>query len=317
MEHLERKKRLFIYGLAITLSLLSLVFLVNQINREREIRFDSLSGNASTQSSLGLSLITQIRKSLSALCWIRAGVYFHGGVTHEHEHEHTADCNHAHDHADSSDKMLNQAHADLMDEGKDYEHHHAVHKTSLFKPYRPSSKHGTEYSAEMMPWYWLTTFFDPTFVRAYANGGYFLHVILDRPQQGYEYMDQGLKSNPLNPEILQMYGWLKFRETKYDQALYYLNKIDLMHVKDRYEQRFILVLFASIYEEKEQWEPALKVWEHVYANFKQKGILKKHIRPLRKKIKASEAQKKARLELEKAQRDWDSPLRSHLKFYSY
>ncbi len=277
--------------------------LLKEIKKEQGIYVNKYIKGVSEKSlnfNLGYEIITQIRKTLAAICWIKAEIYFHGGISHADElEEHTKEKfskgkSHKKEHSfvEMQKKHFEKNIENPEESFKHYHHHHHVRKPTWFHPYVPRPEHGIENAAQMMPWYWLTTFFDPHFTRAYANGAYFLAFILDKKNEALQYLEEGLKNNPTANNILIMFGWIYFKDKKYKRALYYLQKVNEKKFKTKEDAQFFYSLMAATYEKLGEYDKALLYWQKDYEITKRKTIYKKKILPLKQKIEKMKSETK-------------------------
>ena len=172
--------------------------------------------------------VSQLGRSLAILTWAESQTYFHAGFdltmfagpSDEEGHE-------RHDHDDGHE------HEDDVSKAGDLEIHtpeevrkirsvedHPLLRRSPMRPYVFEHKHDDLAPKRMMPWYWLTTTLDPTFVRAYTNGSYWLAFQFHKVDEALKYIERGLHSNPDHPQLLAARGHIYFSiEKKYAAAI--------------------------------------------------------------------------------------------------
>ena len=76
----------------------------------------------------------------------------------------------------------------------------------------------------IMPLIRMITILDPHFVQAYDFGAYHLAVNLKHYKESMDFLKEGLQNNPNSFELNWEYGFLLYKEIKYNEALPYLMK---------------------------------------------------------------------------------------------
>lgn len=180
-----------------------------------------------TVQSLVNGTFWEIRRSLAILSWNEAQTYFHNGfdvtvlTANREELEKTpeeadTDRDHAYDH-DHTHGVAAGGHSDEEERRVRSLRNHPFLKRSPLRPYVYEHKEGGAIAeASMMPFYWLTTQFDPNFVRAYTNGAYFLAFRLKDPDgrtkiaEAMRYLERGIRFNPDEPSLYGVRGRVYF-----------------------------------------------------------------------------------------------------------
>jgi tetratricopeptide (TPR) repeat protein len=167
---------------------------------------------------------------LAALLFIKADVYFHRGfypsifertagsgtshmVSESHssheEHAHTGNDEHGHSHE-------GEQHCP-----KDFENKPLDWIDSLSRSFYPSVHIHADQTPqgvkELLPWLKLSAAFDPHRVETYTVAAFWLRSYLGKVDEAEEFLRDGLRANPGNPEILFELGRI-YRENRKDNV---------------------------------------------------------------------------------------------------
>lgn len=97
-------------------------------------------------------------------------------------------------------------------------------KTDFYQHEYEGKKLDSRTNEPIMPLIRLVTLLDPHFVQAYDYGAFHLTVDLKRPAEGEKFLLEGLQYNPDSFALNWEYGFLKFYQEEYEEALPYLLK---------------------------------------------------------------------------------------------
>ncbi|MCK4994273.1 MAG: hypothetical protein KAS13_04405 [Candidatus Omnitrophica bacterium] len=164
---------------------------------------------SASQNDMLYKIFGQLRKDIGAFCYLKADQYFHRGShhadghkncsfeTHDNDTEKHSDCEHHLDKKTAPEKPL-----DLF--AKVYK---AIH-------FRPVLHLGSFENAEILPWFDITTRFNPHFINAYLDGGFWLNTKMNQPDKALAFLRRGLKYNPLSWQIVFQMGEIYFTKKK-------------------------------------------------------------------------------------------------------
>ena len=164
-------------------------------------------------------LLGGFRTSASDLLFIKTELYHHGGVAyapHSHDDHHSHDSldaeidEHGHESHDC-DELGHDHRAETLIPTEDRDFRGFVGRLHRqVKPWRdPSLPHVLSNTREMLPLFRLMTKIDPSYVRGYAAGSFFLQ--LESLDSAFAFLDEGIRHNP---DAFQLYSargvlWLK------------------------------------------------------------------------------------------------------------
>ncbi len=194
------------------------------------------------------------------LLWLKADEYLHKGVT-EHGHCH----------------ILEEAGIGGHAQHK-HEHRHGLKYNRLDKFFtkleynlKPNiAKHlHSKREDELMPWFKLTTMFNPHHVRAYAVGGYWLAFRLEKPDEAIRFLKEGIKNNPDSYQISEEMGIVYFSKLKdYKKAQYYFeNALKSQAKMDGYDKAGILRFLAFSHKFQGHTQKAIDCYKQVLRLF--------------------------------------------------
>ena len=203
------------------------------------------------------------------LLWLKTDEYLHKGVT-EHSHCHILEeagigghAQHKHEH--------NHKH-------KETDHRHELKYNRLdmlfakleynLKPNITEHLHSKR-EDELMPWFKLTTMFNPHHVRAYAVGGYWLAYRLGKIDEAIKFMKEGIENNPDGYQISTQMGIVYFSRLKnYKKAQYYFEKALKSQAKmDEYDKAGILRFLAFSHKFQGHTQKAIDCYKQVLSLF--------------------------------------------------
>jgi len=147
----------------------------------------------------------QLRKDLGLFCYLKADQYLHRG---SHHVDHDEDCSFSVTKNDT-DKPHKHVHTDahLKDFDLFFKIYQAIHFRHLV--HLKTSK-----NAELMPWFDITTRFNPHFVKVYLDGGFWLSSKMNQPDKALTFLRRGLKHNPRSWQIVHQMGEIYFTQKK-------------------------------------------------------------------------------------------------------
>jgi len=186
------------------------------------------------QGDLLDALFGSARRALSAQFFVKADVYFHGGVMHMHEHgrhthgappehirgrfrlpgaepaheaEHEHDHHHEAEHVHSQESGESPEHAGfehIHDPGHEEKIAHAAlgpwdiwtRLNLAIHPHEHRHLSGTRYEKELLPWLWASVRCDPHNITAWDVASYWVAERLKRPEEGLRLVEEGIRNNP-------------------------------------------------------------------------------------------------------------------------
>jgi tetratricopeptide (TPR) repeat protein len=166
------------------------------------------------------TLLGQLRMSLDDYFWLRTDDYLHFGITNN---VHTKLRVQQEMIADSIKAVGSEPRRNLVDSAVP----HQRDWRGIFQYFdfmkQERGQHGDP--AELLPWYRAQTIINPLDVPAYVNGAFFLADFAKKPEEARDFLEEGIRRNPENPELLEAAGRLYFEKWKdYDSAIPYLEK---------------------------------------------------------------------------------------------
>jgi tetratricopeptide (TPR) repeat protein len=203
------------------------------------------------------------RAILSNLSILQADLYLHGGVGHFTE-EH------------KEGLAIGQREEGVHEEEDACEHKKSPGKVNPFNIlFRISEEkditehihlHGDQ-TKELIPWFYFSAKIDPHNVLAYTLGSYWLAAKMNKVEEGFVFLKEGLRNNPDSWEINAELGRMYFTYTgDHEAALRYLYRArtliqDATH--DKFQERYVLFYLALSYEELGLKEEALKTYREL------------------------------------------------------
>ncbi|MBN1353816.1 MAG: tetratricopeptide repeat protein [Candidatus Omnitrophica bacterium] len=243
--------------------------------------FLAARGISGTEKDVLSKIFGGFKEYLSDMSFVRADVYFHGGIYNmgkcehgpckenlhvageaEHAHEHRE--NHGHDLPDKIGPNSNI----LLELGKAIgitEHRHLS---------------GNE-EKEIVPWIYYSVKLNPHNIEAYSVGAFWLAIKLKNPDKAITLLKEGVTANPDSWEIYTMLGYIYFIvEKNYANAENFLEKAkkfgDAQKV-DKFEKRRIYTLLAEIYIKKGRETEAIELYKELLELFPEDETLRKKI----------------------------------------
>ncbi len=129
-------------------------------------------------------------------------------------------------------------------------------KVDLYHHEMLSEGHDWRTNKAIMPLIRMATRLDPHFYQAYDFGGYHLAINLKKPKEGIHFLQEGLKNNPGQPELLLTLGQVYYIEGKYLQAVFPLERA-LNGFSGRVERANTLRLLAHSWRQLGKKDKAL------------------------------------------------------------
>jgi tetratricopeptide (TPR) repeat protein len=145
------------------------------------------------------------RLEVSRLFEDKADEYFHGGAKH-------LDC-------EMHEALSGEDHDDEHEH--EHEHAHAALNAPVADPWHWINQqiHVQEHRhlkgqemAELLPWFWAACRLSPENVSAYESGAYILSSMLHKPEEGIRLLEEGVRKNPLAPELDFSLGEIYFNK---------------------------------------------------------------------------------------------------------
>lgn len=178
------------------------------------------SGFANGDDLIG-QIFGESRAVISSSMFLRADLYYHGGVAHaDHDDDHHHDHGLRHQAAPRDPGLPTEQDHDYDDHDDDH-HGHAHHgwiarldpwaRINRHRvPQEHTHLHGERLEKEVLPWIWASIRSDPTNITAYTVGGYWLAYRMERPHEALELIKDGVRRNPGNAELEFTRGTLLF-----------------------------------------------------------------------------------------------------------
>ena len=104
------------------------------------------------------------------------------------------------------------------------------------KDVKPSDNLFKTEGEQILPILRLITWLDNHFIKAYDFGGYFLAITLNQPQEGIDFLEEGIKNNPTSYDLYQGLAYVYFHKMKnYTMAINYAKKAlyNITHYPDK------------------------------------------------------------------------------------
>lgn len=163
----------------------------------------------------------EFRQTISAMVWMKADEYYHGGIPgpkeekHLEERKETAAAEHVHEQESLGIRFAWQDYIAFINR------HIQI---SAHKHLRDSEE------KELTPWFYLATKLDPHNVPAYIVGAYWVGERMEKPDEGLIFLEEGRANNPDDWRIYEEFG-----------NIYYLIKKDFARAADYYQYAFNLM----------------------------------------------------------------------------
>lgn len=185
--------------------LLALAALLLATALQSALRFSAMELPQRSANSILTMISDDTRQVVSQTMMAKVDEYFHGGVKAQ----------------DCAMCAADESHH----EGAEDEHHHepAPQQVTGFNPiiWINSRIHAQEHrhlsdqrSVEMLPWVVAASRTSPHNIQAYEVGSYILSRMSDKPQIAVDFIQEGIKNNPENPELEVTLGELCFNTLK-------------------------------------------------------------------------------------------------------
>jgi tetratricopeptide (TPR) repeat protein len=104
------------------------------------------------------------------------------------------------------------------------------------KDVKPSDNLFKSEGEQILPILRLITWLDNHFIKAYDFGGYFLAITLNQPEEGIDFLEEGIKNNPTSYDLYQGLAYVYFHKVKnYNLAINYAKKAlyNITHYPDK------------------------------------------------------------------------------------
>ena len=223
------------------------------------VSIDTYSQNFLAQHELsGLNndifykIFGEFKNYLSDMSYIKADVYYHGGVYDLGKCEECADEGlHIEKETEHARKDIH-AHEDEQPKGPPRPSLNIlldIGKATVITEHKHLS--GNE-EIETLPWFYYAAKLNPHNETAYSVGGFWLAVKLKKVEEGINFLKEGFSNNPDSWEICATLGQIYLlRKKDYRNAVTYLEKAKELGEKqniDRFGKRRIYVLLAEAYK---------------------------------------------------------------------
>lgn len=243
------------------------------------------SNHSKSDNVLGLALGTG-RHIFANQCFIMADVYFHSGyypsVFEMQTKRDSEVIETSHGHTDSAEDELKE---DFLGKPKDCfeafgRHFKVTEHTHL----------STDHNREILPWLRMSASLDPQKVETYTVGAYFLGHQLGRAGEAEEFVREGIRNNPDNPELSFYLGQIYY--DNYTNIVMARNVWEAAYAKwnrnpqtnDRLVLETILVHLAHLEETQTNYNAAIK-WFSIAEQISPEGYnIRKQINELEAKL---------------------------------
>jgi len=243
--------KIFIIGIGISIITL-LGSSIDSYNQD----FLTQKGIAGLNQDIFYKTFGEFKNYLSDMSFIKADVYYHGGVYASKEDCET--CNKGQPHIiEEKDPTRKDEHL--------HEHEHARNEVKpslnilldISKATHISThKHlaGDE-EKETVPWMYYAVKLNPHNEIAYSVGGYWLAIHLEKTDEGIKLLKEGFSNNPESWEICATLGQIYLlRKEDYRNAITYLEKAKELGEKqniDRFGKKRIYIFLAEAYKKSD------------------------------------------------------------------
>jgi len=246
----------------------------------------------------------ETRKILSMQAYMAGDEYYHGGVSrrfgdecnkvkeiygercpkckkstddperkHHDEHKNHHECDHDHEHVhEEKDKQIGVSKFNIL-----------PYIGELAKIGKHVHLHGEE-EKEVLPWFSYAVRLDPHNIEAYTIGGYWVASRLGRVDEGIDFLQEGLSSNPDAWQIYAQLGRIYFWDKKdYKQALEnYARAVAFMNEgnSDKYDKRLVYFFTGLCHERMGRIDKAVEFYRKLLVLFPEDEALRKRITAL-------------------------------------
>ncbi|MBN2309018.1 MAG: hypothetical protein JXR94_08615 [Candidatus Hydrogenedentes bacterium] len=162
------------------------------------------------KESVALSLLGQLRMSVSDLMWLKTLEYLHNGIIYrmpsEQERAEGIDAE------EFTGMGAGVAHHDgpSLIPGEDRDWRGILGELDRnIEPWRAGHPQHSD-PQELIPWYQVLVKFNPHYVHAYTNGAFFMSDFAQQPEMGRDFLLAGAEKNPWSFEIESMLGRIYF-----------------------------------------------------------------------------------------------------------
>ena len=239
-----------------------------------------LSSKGVAEKDILFKTIGQAKIILSNISYLRADVYFHGGLHRRCEwgqekkphSDNKHECKKKNAHGDKHD--CEEEHGSEHVCGPDCKHEgHPTGtaqndcKKHVFKPlYNPLAElakkielhqhrhlSGME-NKETLPWFYYAVKLNPHHIKAYVIGAYCMWMDLEKTDEAMVFLKEGLRHNPDSWEIYAEIGTIYYKKKEdYQKAVIHYEKAREFFTDedpDKYERRTILVFLRECYKKQ-------------------------------------------------------------------
>lgn len=169
-------------------------------------------------SPVAAQLVKELKFSMADMMWLKTEEYIHDGIQHRRKEKDADHEDHAHKEEDYQ----------YQEQGHGLKHDHGTtlipSKEDDFRgilgdiqretqPYVRGHKMGSNLE-ELLPWLRLTTLANPHHIAAHRATAFFLASYMNKPAVAIETIQDALKLNPDNPQLLLVLGRLHFYDRK-------------------------------------------------------------------------------------------------------
>ena len=200
---------------------------------------------------------------------------------HDHDHDHDHDHEHEHEHEHPELPPRLDAPMDWLDRF-----------SRNFYPTRHIHLQEGADAREILPWIRMSAELDPQRITTYTTAGYWLRRVLGKIDEAEQFLREGLRANPGNPEILFELGRL-YDDNRKDPVrarnLYGLSLRELQKQADPREEdllllRQIVTHLASIEEREGNLAEAIQSWQLLLPRLDDPTLVRNRIAELQSRL---------------------------------
>ena len=180
----------------------------------------------------------EARNIISGFAMLKADMYYHGGVGHQHDDDHHDEHEHGEEHADEHAHSDEHEHADKHEHADSSEkaacnkkHGHQKHyytEDSLFRdwwawanseihPHKPKHLQPDKDEKEVLPWMWIALKSDPHNVEAWNTSSYWIQRVKG-VEDALEMISEGIRYNPEAPKLLYTRAEIRIKLEQHAKA---------------------------------------------------------------------------------------------------
>lgn len=262
------------------ISIFLIIFLAASVDSYNQAFF-ARQGMSGLNRDIFYKTLGEFKDTVSDISYIKADVYYHGGVYDLDEDEES--------HGIIADEMAHEKEPAPLPEKKRLA---ATVKPSLnILPDIAEATEMTEHKhlsgneeKEVIPWIYYAVRLNPHNKVAYAVGGFWLAVKLKKVDKAIEFLKEGLSNNADSYEICATLGQIYLLKKKdYKSALIYLGKAKKLvdsQETDRFDKRGVYSLLAETYIKSGDKAKAVELYKEELKLFPDSKIVKEKLKKL-------------------------------------